>query len=695
MYEAYRNMLLRSYLARYALATLVYSLVVWASLFLVPSGGNGASLVWPPAAVGLALLFFGGLELWPALATGFFIVLASRSIAPPLIAITAIGNVAESVFAAYLLRTYIGLNPMFSRLRDTLGIIFAAVVATLVTATVVTLGVYLVNHQAAPSSALWVGLWVGHTVSLIAMGPFLLRWLHRPLFTKTSSEVVEGVTLFGSIFTLTILIFWTPYGSIGGISLLYVLIMFLIWAALRSGPRGTTLSIFILSAVGSVGTLYGYGPLTHSPNLAVTLFGIQMIIGVLSVIFLLFTSITEERKEAVNDLEGSVEKLQDALQKLSSEDKAKSDFIAILAHELRNPLSPILSGLEILKTKESGDKDVLHMMGAHLHSIARLLDDLLDISRISQKKFKLQKENVEMGKIVEHTLEMVRPFMATRNHTLLTHLPEKEIWLHGDPVRLSQILVNLLNNAARYTDPGGVIELVVKTDGSQFIATVKDSGIGIGRDRLHKVFEAFGGTEENGHRPGGLRIGLSLARRMAEMHHGSVSVMSEGEGKGSTFTVRIPLPPTMPLPLEVSEKERPIVRSRFSAERLREASRLNGARKVLVVDDNEAAAQGLATLLRHNGHDVSVAFDAPEALECASKINPAVAILDIGLPTMSGYELAKQMRARAKNKLSLIALTGYGQESDKQKAFDAGFEAHLIKPVSIVDVERVLADLTT
>lgn len=681
-----------SYIAKFVIATAAYALVIVLSLTLVPTGGSGASLVWPVSAAGLALLWFWGWELWPAMVVAFFIVLLPRGVAPTLASTTAIANVAEALVALYILKNYVHFSPMLLRLRDTLGLALAAFASSLISASIITLGVYLFGSDASLNLGLWLEIWIGHSVSLLSFAPFFLRWLHRPFFTKTSHEVVEGVALFGIIFTLVTLLFWTPYDSVGGISLAYVLIVPLIWVALRTGPRGTSLALFILAIVTASGVIFGYGSLSSSANLSQALFGVQMIIGTLSLIFLLFTSITEERKEAVNELVGHVGKLEGALQKISSEDQAKTDFIAILAHELRNPLSPLLSGIEILKANEQGPDDVLQMMGAHLHSMAHLLDDLLDISRISQKKFKLQKESVEIRAIVSHSLEMVEPYYRDRDHSLTVRLPQEEVWLYGDAVRLTQIFVNLLNNAAKYTDKKGRIELTVTQEGTDLVGRVRDNGIGISADRLTKVFEPFGVGEGAERWPGGLRIGLSLARRMAEMHHGSVTAQSAGVGKGSEFTVRLPLPPTKHLPLQ--EPERPRTRKRFSKAALQESVEQRSGKRILLVDDNEPAARALGTLLEHHGHTVGLAYDAPEALAQCPVLRPEVAILDIGLPTMDGYALGRRIRADCGEDVVLIALTGYGQPTDKQKALEAGFHEHLIKPVSITEIQKILVNLS-
>jgi len=688
--QALTTTLRESYIARFIVSTTVLAITVHLSLYLVPATGAGPSLVWPSAAVALAILLFWGLDLWPAIVVAFFIVLLARGYAaPPLVAVTAVANAVEALIGAYLLRHYVGFSPMFSRLRDSLGLVIAAIAASMVSATIITLGVYIINGHAMPSSAIWSGIFVGHTVSLISIGPFVLRWLYRPIFTKTSKEIIEGVAVFGSITTLTILFFWTPYTSVAGVSLIYMVTLLLIWASLRTGPRGISLALALLALVGASGVFFGYGPISSTANLSQTLFSIQVLIGVLSLIFLFFTSITEERKEAVNELEAHVDQLEVALDKISYEDQAKADFIAILAHELRNPLSPVLSGVELLKMEGKGSPDVLRMMSAHLNTAARLLDDLLDISRISHKKFKLLKETVEIHAVINAALEMVQPSLELRRHKLTTELPEEDIWLEGDPVRLGQIFVNLLTNANKYTEPGGTISLRVRREKDELVATVTDSGIGIDEERLGKIFEPFGGSEGNERLPGGLRIGLSLAQRMAQMHHGSVSVESPGLNKGSTFTVRIPLPQNALLPLP--HESRPgRSRGHFSPALTQESATKLGSMEILVVDDNEAAAQGIAKLLEHHGHKVRVAYDAPEALVLCETYVPQVAILDIGLPTMDGYRLGELLRGKLGPDLILIALTGYGQSEDRQKSKDSGFDEHMIKPVSVADLQRVL-----
>lgn len=682
-----------TYIVRFLLTGMLYAGVAWLSLGFVPAGStSGASLVWPVAAIGLASLLFWGLELWPALTLALFLTLVARGYEPALAAGVSAGNTIEALAGAYIMMRA-GFHPLISRLRDSLALILAAFVSTFASALVIAGSAALFySNTASISSDLILGLWIGHAVSLLSFAPFVIRWGYRPIFTKSWRELLEGIALFGMISILVFFIFWTPHGSIGGISLIYVLIVPLIWASLRTGPRGISLALFLLSAIGISGILWGYGLVNEASERA--LFAVQTLIGTISLIFLLFTSITEERKEAMIALEGHVGQLEDALEKISSEDQAKSEFIAILAHELRNPLSPVLSGLEILKTREQGPMEVHHMMGAHLNTLARLLDDLLDITRISQKKFTLKPETTSLQEVLDRSLEMALPYLSSRNHTFVKEVSQEPVLVDADPVRLAQVFVNILNNAAKYTPEGGTIHLVAGREGGQAVVRVRDNGQGIAKERMQKIFEPFAGGVPRGEGPGGLHIGLSLVKRMVELHRGSIEVISGGSGEGSEFIVRIPAPAGLaqkPAPEEPADDPKPAARGRFSKEAVAELVREVGPMSVMVVDDNETAATMLSTLLTHNGHSVSVAHTGFDALEEAARQRPKVVLLDIGLPDLSGYEVAKRLRAQFGYDISLVALTGYGQEEDRQQAREAGFDEHLVKPVSIVDVERVLA----
>jgi signal transduction histidine kinase len=410
------------------------------------------------------------------------------------------------------------------------------------------------------------------------------------------------------------------------------------------------------------------------------IFLLQVLLGALDVIFLIITSIVEERKEAVITLNNNVIQLEQAIEKIRSEDQAKSNFLAILAHELRNPLAPIITSVELMKSDKNPahSPELVETIDTHARTISLLLDDLLDITRITHNKFQLRRERASLSQCVERALQSVRPFYGLRKHTLNVRLPKEELYLDADPVRFEQILVNLLNNAGKYTDAGGTVTLECSKAGRNVSIRVIDTGIGIAKDKLPGVFEPFGQRGAVMRRPGGLGVGLALTKQLVELHGGRIKASSAGLGKGSTFTVH--------MPLSTSGAVTPAAAARSFVNRLRGKT----AHTILIVDDNEPAANGLAELLKREGHTVHVAFSGEEALAQVKRYKPDTVILDIGLPDMTGYEVAAQIKCIKGLIVRIIALTGYGQEDDKIKSREAGFYAHLIKPVSLSDVESVL-----
>ncbi len=680
----------KTYILRATVLFLAYVALGLICFEVIPSYGS-VRIVWPPSAMALALLTLWGIDLIPALLLASFVFPLMVGVAPPLALGVALANTTEALVGAYLLRSTQNFNPLLGRLRDVLNLAFVAVGVSFVSS-IIYAALSTTITQTDPS-AQWGAWWVSRAVGMLSISPFVLRWVHYPHFSSMKVKwwvIVERILAFGSVAVLEYVLFFTTYTTLGYLPIVYLLVVPFIWVSLRTGPAGISLILAFTTAV-TIGAI-SFGPIAAHLT-EQTLLNVQIFIGALSIIFLPFTALVEERKEAVQKLNRQVDQLADALEKIQAEDKAKTEFLAVLAHELRNPLSPVLSGLEILKSgNDVNQQEVLRMMSAHTHTIARLLDDLLDFSRISQQKFKLQKERVSLHGVIDQTLEMVRPYISGRNHTLTIELPQEEIWLDADPVRMTQIFTNILNNSAKYTDPNGALEVKARRDKEEVVISIRDNGIGIAPDRIGKIFEPFApGTPTR--KPGGLRIGLSLAKRMAELHHGSIEVRSEGEGKGSEFIIRLQAEVTpqvrQPLASQVSSFGRR-VRSRFTPQALKQTMPATGTR-LLLVDDNEAAADSLATLLRRNGHEVEVVYDAPEALEKLTDSVFDTAILDIGLPTMDGYDLARLIKIK-QPALRLIALTGYGLEGDKEKASKAGFVSHLVKPVSIVDVEKALAE---
>ncbi len=382
----------------------------------------------------------------------------------------------------------------------------------------------------------------------------------------------------------------------------------------------------------------------------------------------------ERAREQVNHLREAVE----------SANRAKDEFLAMLGHELRNPLSPILTALQLMKLHgpEGSDRarTVIERQVMHL---TRLVDDLLDVSRIARGKVELKTETVEIADVVAKAIEMASPLLEQRIHALTVDVPRSGLQVDGDPTRLNQVISNLLTNAAKYTPPGGHITVRGEQVADEVVVRVRDTGIGIAPDVLPRIFDLFVQERQAIDRSqGGLGIGLTIVRNLVERHGGSVAATSEGAGLGSEFIIRLPKA------VQVSEVFKSQAPAPLAAMRMPHA----GAPRILVVDDNEDGAEMLAEVLMRRGYDTRVAFDAPTALRVAAEFSPDIAFLDIGLPVMDGYELASHLRDLPGLKaLRLIAVTGYGQQSDREKAREAGFHHHLVKPVDIDAVEAVVA----
>lgn len=362
-------------------------------------------------------------------------------------------------------------------------------------------------------------------------------------------------------------------------------------------------------------------------------------------------------------------------------DRLKDEFLATLAHELRNPLAPLRSGLQLLRLRE-GDATaarIHEMMERQVTHLVRLVDDLLEMSRISRGTLELRKECIEMAAIVRNAIETSDHLIKENRHELSVLLPNEAIWVDGDPIRVAQIIANLLSNAAKYTAPGGHIVVQVRRDANA-VVSVRDNGAGISPEMLLRVFEMFNRGDRRGDKDG-LGIGLTVARRLVELHGGTIAARSEGPGTGSEFTVRLPLARNQ-APASASESP---PRASLMQQR------------ILIVDDNPDAADSLSLLLESLGADVRVARGGPEALQALHEYEPAAVLLDIGMPGMDGYEVARAIHARCSGRPrpAIVAITGWGQPEDRRRARDAGFDHHLIKPVDINVLQELLRPSTT
>jgi PAS domain S-box-containing protein len=364
--------------------------------------------------------------------------------------------------------------------------------------------------------------------------------------------------------------------------------------------------------------------------------------------------------------------------------RRKDEFLAMLSHELRNPLAPILNATHLLSLQKDENhiqQQARTIIERQVGQLAHLVDDLLDISRVTTGKIRLHEEESDLRGIIERAIDATRPLIEQRKHELTVALPPDPLWLRADATRIEQVVVNLLNNAAKYTDEGGHIWLSVQQEGNYAVLLVRDTGVGIAPELLPKIFDLFTqGNRTLDRSQGGLGIGLTLALKIVEMHRGTVSARSTGIGQSSEFTVRLPL-----MVSKSGKESKP-------SETVLPPSQ---SARVLVVDDNVDAAESTGMILRFSGHDVQVTYSGQSALEIALEYQPHVILLDIGLPEMDGYEIARRLRQRPQLKdVWLIALTGYGQDSDRQQSREAGFDYHLVKPVNTQELEKLVAKLT-
>ncbi|MES2398455.1 MAG: PAS domain-containing protein [Pseudomonadota bacterium] len=384
----------------------------------------------------------------------------------------------------------------------------------------------------------------------------------------------------------------------------------------------------------------------------------------------------------ITDRQAAEQSIQEQATRLAASDRAKDDFLATLSHELRNPLAPLRNSISLLRRGGlEGDKlaKIHDIMERQVNHLVRLVDDLLEVSRISRGVLSLRSEQVELAAMVRTAVETSNPLIQSAGHRLVLDIPPEPLWVQGDPVRLAQVLSNLLNNAASYTDAGGTITVKVGRKGNDVCIGVKDTGIGMEPGSISHMFEMFSrGNRDSARNQGGLGIGLALARRLTEMHHGTLEARSEGLGMGTEFTICLPLAQT-------GEED--------SAEQTAGDVRLDKTR-VLVVDDNIDAGDTLAVILDMLGAEVRVARNGIEALQTFAAYKPSVVLLDIGMPGMNGYEVARAIRSRfTAHPTVLVALTGWGQEDDRRRASEAGFDHHLLKPAEIEALQKLLSDI--
>lgn len=643
-----------------------YYLTACAGLYLFFHFHTTPAVIWPAAGFALAIVYFGGYRVGLPIFLGQFFAVATFQGFGPVAFISAVAYTTQSLVAVYLLQR-VGFEASFEKVRNVLVFIVAALFVTCVAPIISTLGLFASNSLSILPLLNVSRAWAAGIFSVLVVTPFITTWYPWPKLKRSHSD---WAWIGGALALLTvnnILVFWTSFPQYVGIAIIFFLPAVLIFFALSFHPRWLTLAVLYSAIVGLAGSIVAHPTAAH---LSDQLLADEIYLGLVAAIFYVFAAVVEERRVAFSNLKKLYEITAEA-------DTAKNEFIAILAHELRNPLAPILSSLELLRLQTQSDESlaIIHNISEHSMMIRRLLDDLLDIARLTQKKLNLQKEIVRLQDIVRLSIASVQELARARRLTLSVDVPEEDIFIHVDPVRTKQILINLLNNACKYTEPGGSILLSCRASGGMLRIAVKDTGIGIAAQTMPQLFLPFklGRPSQHGT---GLGVGLFLTKHIVEMHGGRIEAHSDGPDTGSTFIVTIPLLQQTPALPKSASIEQPST----------------DAKRILIVDDNAPAANGLQKLLTHYGHTPHTVYTGYDAFTATTNFIPAVILLDIGLPDMSGYDVARQLRASGYSG-ALVALTGYGQESDRLEAKNAGFNAHLIKPVGISDVLAVLATL--
>ena len=465
---------------------------------------------------------------------------------------------------------------------------------------------------------------------------------------------LTGAQFLAAVFTMLFVLYRAPDTRLAFAAFFFVALMF---GMLRS--TGTPLTVLGSIALACFALTAGLRHLNRPDAEMLRLDLLQLV--VMAITFPWFVFIGRR-----------VARLRDA-------DRRKDEFLASLAHELRNPLAPIRVGIEILKLTggERPSETVLPMMERQLQHMTRLLDDLLDVSRIARGKAELRVERVDLAEALQAAVEASRPLLDQMGHDFSVTLPTTPVLVDADPVRLAQIVSNLLNNAAKYTPPGGRVSLSATQAGDAVEISVTDTGVGIRRDSLHVIFEMFTQLgDRSQHAQGGLGIGLSLVKGLVELHGGTIEARSEGPGRGSEFRIR--------LPSRLARRARPRPAPRAAAPR--------PGQRIVVVDDNRDAASSLSMLLELLGHEVRTAYDGESAVQLCETFRPQLVLLDLGMPNVDGYETCRRIRSQAWGAdMTVMAVTGWGQDDDRRRSTTAGFDGHFVKPLDPSELPNILA----
>ena len=626
-----------------------------------------ASAVWLPTGIAMAAVLLGGLRFLPAVFVGAFLanVTTAGSVASSLG--VALGNTLEAVLAVTLVERFAGGRQAFNSPAGILKfIVLAAFFSTTVSAT---MGVLSLTFGGVPTEAaageVWLTWWLGDAAGAVVVTPLVVLWWTNRSWDLAARKLVEAALHIAAIGAVGAATFFHP--RLSQYPIAFLCLAPLVWGALRFGPREIATAIAVLGVVATTATATDRGPfaiLTTNESLLV----LQAFLVLMSMTALPMAALTVERRAALR-------RERAARAEADAASRSKDEFLAILSHELRNPLAAISMAAAVLDTgAQTGESSVrlVASIRRQTQHLARLIDDLLDIGRMTANKLILRKEPFDLGEAARRCVDMLAQTRGLAPGRI--ELAFESVWIDADPVRITQVMENLLGNALKHTPLGKRIRVTVRDLGAVAELCVEDEGFGIPPELLPNVFDPFTqGRQGLDRSAGGLGLGLTLVRRLTELHNGTIVAQSGGIDRGSAFTLRFP--------------SRAALQGAVTA--TSERARADRPRRLLVVEDNVDARQTLRTLLETLGHEVHEAADGEAGVAAALERRPDLVFVDIGLPLLDGYEVARRLR-EAKFGARLVALTGYGREDDLQRAREAGFDEHLLKPATLEQLRAAI-----
>jgi len=674
--------------------------VLWSSMFLIGLIGHALlaeenslqPFLWPIAGIGFAAAYILGVRAWLPISLAYIALLLALPAPWHMVhvlttATLATSSVLQALVAGAILRRY-SFSGTFRSIQDALLVTAVAVFVPIIAPTIVTLTSLFAAGHGGPWNEIqdWV---LSYGVSVSSVFVFLplvsMLMLDPPKVQLPKQQLWEGVTAFCLvILTAGTLFSFTTYLPVStGYALLYVLTGALLWIALRFGTHTTIVAVSLTTLVGVVSVVMQLP--TTGTELSEGTFQLALLTSIISPILYTACGLSEERNHAIRALARRTNALERSVDRLSDEDRSKDEFIAMLGHELRNPLAAILSALELMEAQ-----DVTRTLRGQIASIQTqsqamrtLLDDLLDVARIRQRRFHVEKQYITLHSILERPFEIGHVLAKGAKIRLQVATPAEQCWVYGDQLRLEQAVSNLITNAVKYTPSGGTVRVHATLNPNSVRVSVSDTGAGIAKERLETIFGLFHQNikakhSEHAH---GLGLGLWLTKRFVEIHKGIVTATSPGIGKGSTFTIELPrIPDERIAKIQAADKQNSTPED-------------TGTYHILLVDDNESAVNSLAQLLRLHGHSTTTVYTGTKAIEAVNADQFDVILLDIGLPDMDGFDVAGTLRTNGFEGI-IATLTGYGRDWTDAHKQDGVIDIELTKPVSITDLDAAFRTIS-